>query len=150
MFRLAITFWMLLALCIPLQASDQASPGLFVFTGIPIAEASLSRHVRGQEVAVYEIVAAAHEMNLGGGHQPVDLRQFFNIIEDPASGHSAYCRAAFARVLLDRSSTLATATAVPYLEINVSLSQPEIASDEGDALYPASAVSCWEALDSRP
>lgn len=109
-----------LALAVPLFATIALSSDYaFIQTGSPVTSKNYTAHLKGQEVSVYEMVSAIHEMNIPEGRQPVDLWVHFPVIEDATSGHSAFCRQTFDHVQQDQHDIKSSDRTKPYLQINI-------------------------------
>ena len=121
----------------------------FIQTGNPVVSKTYTAHIKGQEVFVYEMVSAIHQMNIPNGRQPVELWVHFPVIEDATSGHVAFCRATFDQVQTDQHEMKSTDRFKPYLQINIDPSVTQVMTDEAVSAYQDSGVSCWEAMDPK-
>jgi hypothetical protein len=121
----------------------------FIQTGSPVVSKTYPAHIKGQEVSVYEMVSAIHQMNIPNGRQPVELWIHFPVIEDSTSGHVAFCRATFDQVQTDQHEMKSSDRFKPYLQINLDPSITQVITDEGVSAYQDSGVSCWEAMDPK-
>jgi hypothetical protein len=131
---------------------EPGSAGYFLHTGLPVLSKSFSAHSQGHVIQVDELVSAIHQMNVGTGNslQPIDLEVHFLLEEDPISGHAAYCRSTFQQVQIDEQNVKQGDRAVPYFQITVDRSYPQITTAEGLSLYQDRALSCWEVMDPKP
>jgi hypothetical protein len=141
-----------IALTLFLGAARAVADGnFFLHTGSPVNSQTYSAQMNGQQVSIFEMVSAIHEMNSPQGRQPIDLWVHFPVAAsssaDPASGHLAFCRAAFAKVAADRQNQKSTDQFQPYFQITIDPSAQLMTTDDGHPVYQESAVNCWEVMD---
>jgi hypothetical protein len=140
------------ALALFLGAARALADGsFFLHTGSPVTSQTYAAQVSGQEVSITEMISAIHEMNSPSGRQPIDLWVHFPVLPtpdgDPASGHLAFCRAAFAKVTSDQQNVKSSDLYQPYFQITIDPSIQLLTTDEGNPVYQESAVNCWEVMD---
>lgn len=117
------------------------------FNGAPIHTETLSLHVGGKPVSAQLIVGSLHMMS-HKGLQPTGLWEYFYILPDASTGNASVCERWFNQVTSDEGRSHSSQTNA-WLEIQVSSQYATIQSDEGYALIPDAAISCWEALDFK-
>jgi hypothetical protein len=143
-----------IALTLFLGAARALADGnFFLHTGSPVSSQTTTAQVNGQQVSITEMVSALHEMNIPNGRQPIGLWVHFPVAANPggdsASGHLAFCRAAFEKVATDQQNQKSTDQFRAYFQITIDPSFQLITTDNGDPVYQENAVNCWEAMDPR-
>lgn len=129
--------------------AEPGTQGYTVYTGVPVQQAMQTLHLQGKEVQVLEMITYLHIMNVPGGRQPIDFPADFLLEEDPATGHVAFCKSSFEQTQVDEKNSKSTDRGYAILQVNLDRTYAEITTDEGIAVFPDRAVSCWEVVDPR-
>ena len=140
---------MVLALLVPTPSLAQRVA--VIETGLPIYWSTLTLHVNGQPISVYEFTISIYPMNTPPPW-PSGL-WLYNYVQADASGagldksswgQGQWCRWWFAQVAGLEVQNLHQLP-FPYVEINLPVSVAPIQTDEQIAVYPAGTVTCWQA-----
>ncbi len=120
-------------------------------TGVPVYFASLTLHVDGKPINVYEFTVSLYPMNTPPPW-PTGLWMYTYVEVDPDRlnnevqstwGHANWCRWWINQVAVRESTTNPQSTPYPYFEINLPAVQ-QIETDERIPVYPSGSVTCWQ------
>ena len=127
-----------------------AQPGVKIWTGLPINLTTLTLHVNGQPMSVYEFTVSVYPMNTSPPW-PVGLWLYYYVQADSSGsqdkstwGQSKWCRWWFYQVAaLEQQSP--KHVPYPFFEINLPFGATLLQTDEQILVYPAGSVTCWQA-----
>jgi len=130
-----------------------AQQDVHILTGLPIYFASVTLHVKGTPINVYEFTVSIYPMNTPPPW-PVGLWLYSYVEVDPNSpndnvqaswGQANWCRWWMNEVAVLEGNTNPKSTPYPYFEINLPAGVPQIMTDEQIPVYPSGSVTCWQA-----
>jgi hypothetical protein len=129
-----------------------AQQNVNIWTGVPINFASLTLHVGGKPINVYEFTVSVYPMNTPPPW-PIGLWLYNYVEVDPDSpnnnlqstwGQANWCRWWMNQVAVLERSSNPKSPPYPYFEINLPAGvQPQIMTDEQISVYPSGSVTCW-------
>jgi len=133
-----------------LAAPARAQQSARIWTGMPIGSATLTLHVSGQPISVYEFTVSVYQMNTPPPW-PVGLWLYNYVQADSGNpqdkstwGQSTWCRWWFYQVTtLEQQNP--KRVPYPFFEMNMLTSVTPVQTDEGIPVYPAGTVTCWQA-----
>jgi hypothetical protein len=121
-----------------------------IWTGVPVNLTTLTLHVSGQPISVYELTVSIYPMNTAPPW-PVGLWLYTYLQADSGNplnkktwGQSSWCQWWFSEVAtleLQNPKHLP----YPFFEMNMLTSASPLQTDEGIPVYPAGSVTCWQA-----
>ena len=120
-------------------------------TGVPIYFATLTLHVHGKPINVYEFTVSLYPMN-APPPWPVGLWIYTYVEVDQDSlnnnvqstwGQANWCRWWINQVAVLENTTNPKSTPYPFFEINLPAVQ-QIETDEQIPVYPSGSVTCWQ------
>ncbi len=144
------TLPLLLPLVLLLTITALAQQGVLPQTGQPVNFATLTLHVQGQPITVYEFTVSLIPMNLPPPW-PVGLWLYTYVEADSGSGtnKSTWGQGEWCRWWINEVAKLEQQNPqqlpYPYFELNLPLGVQLIQTDEGIAVYPLGSVTCWQA-----
>jgi len=146
--QLAQVSSLLIALLCALPSSAQQM--VSIQTGVPIHFATLTLHVNGQPISVYEFTVSLYPMNTSPPW-PVGLWLYSYVQADAGSGvnksswgQGQWCRWWFSQVATAEQQTDPRQVPYPYFEINLPVTVTMVQTDEQTPVYPAGSVTCWQ------
>lgn len=141
-----------LLLAIPSFAQQQS---FIINTGLPINFATLTLHVSGQPISVYEFTVSLYPMNTPPPW-PAGLWLYTYVEADSGGGtnKSTWGQGKWCRWWIYEVAALEQQNPqqlpYPYFEINLPTNITLIETDEGIPVYPAGSVTCWQASNDFP
>jgi hypothetical protein len=142
----------LLPLALLLSVAALGQQGVSPQIGLPVNFGTLTLHVQGQPITVYEFTVSLIPMN-APPPWPVGQWLYTYVQADAGSGtnKSTWGPGSWCRWWIYEVASLeqqhAQQTPYPYFEINLPLGVELMQTDEGIQVYPAGSVTCWQASD---
>jgi len=133
-----------------------AIPGLAqqnfnIQTGLPISFATLTLHVNGQPISVYEFTVSLYPMNTPPPW-PVGLWLYAYVQADAGGGganKSSWGQGEWCRWWIYQVAALEQQNPqqlpYPYFQINLPAGVQMLETDEQILVYPPGSVTCWQA-----
>jgi hypothetical protein len=147
--KLALVVPLGLLLAIPCVAQKKVD----IWTGVPIKVSTLTLHVGGKPINVYEFTLSVYPMNTPPPW-PIGLWLYNYVEVDPDSpdnnlqsswGQANWCRWWFLKVAALEIKNKKQLP-YPYFELNLPADvQQQIVTDEQISVYPSGSVTCWQA-----
>ncbi len=141
---------LLLACSLLFATPSLAQQSVKILTGLPINFATLTLHIHGQPITVYEFTVSIYPMNTAPPW-PIGLWLYSYVEADSGSsnnqstwGQSEWCRW-WASEVATREQENPKQIPYPYFEINLPTGVAQIQTDEQIPVYPAGSVTCWQA-----
>lgn len=119
-------------------------------TGLPINFATLTLHVHGQPITVYQFTVSIYPMDTPPPW-PVGLWLYYYVQADAGGGinKSTWGQGQWCRWWIYEVAALEQQNPqqlpYPFFEINLPTTAPLIETDEQIPVYPAGSVTCWQA-----
>ncbi|MGA2370142.1 MAG: hypothetical protein ACLPPV_24515 [Candidatus Korobacteraceae bacterium] len=119
-------------------------------TGLPINFTTLTLHVSGQPITVYEFTVSIYPMNTPPPW-PAGLWLYYYVQADAGGGanKSTWGQGQWCRWWIYQVAALEQQNPqqlpYPYFQINLPTTVPQIETDENIPVYPAGSVTCWQA-----
>lgn len=133
-------------LAVPSFAQSSAK----IWTGLPINFSTLTLHVNGQPITVYEFTISIYPMNTAPPW-PIGLWLYFYVqaaandgLNKSTWGQSKWCQWWFNEVAAQEQQNQQRVP-YPFFEMNLPTSIPLIQTDEQIPVYSAGTVTCWQA-----
>ena len=128
-----------------------AQQSVSIQTGLPVNFATLTLHVHGQPIGIYEFTISLYPMNTPPPW-PVGLWLYSYVQADSGGGSndkSTWGQGEWCRWWMYEVAALEQQNPgqlpYPYFEMNLPSAVPLIQTDEGTPVYPAGSVTCWQA-----
>lgn len=139
---------LLIALLFAVPSSGQRM--VSIQTGVPISFSTLTLHVGGQPISIYEFTVSLYPMNTPPPW-PVGLWLYSYVQADAGSGvdksswgQGQWCRWWINEVATAEQQTSPQQVPYPYFQINLPTTVTLIQTDEQIPVYPAGSVTCWQ------
>jgi hypothetical protein len=141
---------LVLALGLLLAIPGLAQQNVNIQTGLPIGLSTLTLHVHGQPITVYEFAVSLYRMNTPPPW-PIGLWLYTYVqadandgIDKSTWGQSKWCQWWFNEVSAAEQKNQKQVP-YPFFEMNFPAAIPLIQTDEQIQVYPAGSVTCWQA-----
>jgi len=142
--------YLLVVFVLGLTVPSIAQRTVTIETGLPINFSTLTLHVQGQPINVFEITVSLYPMNTPPPW-PSGLWLYSWVQADASEGVSKsswgqgqWCHWWFNQVATLEAQNLQQVP-FPYLQVNLPTGTALIETDEQIPVYPAGAVTCWQA-----
>jgi hypothetical protein len=141
---------LMLSLTLLLAIPGLAQQSVTIQTGLPISFGTLTLHVQGQPITVYEFAVSLYPMNTPPPW-PVGLWLYTYVEADHGSGinKSTWGQGQWCGWWMSEVATLEQQNPqqipYPYFQINLPTSVAMMQTEEGISVYPAGSVTCWQA-----
>ena len=141
---------LLLAVGLLLAIPGLAQQNVNIQTGLPIGFSTLTLHIRGLPITVYEFTVSLYRMNTPPPW-PIGLWLYTYVQADASDGidkstwgQSKWCQWWFNEVAAAEQHNQKQVP-YPFFEMNFPAIIPPIQTDEQVTVYPAGSVTCWQA-----